>query len=151
MKKETVSSRLRKNILEVMPKGESYGIPSMKQQLELQRNMRYGVDYQESHLAGVLSVLVKKNILESPERGVYKIKEQEEELSEENDVLMAAQALSLQEIKNEMLVMAGKEYKMIDRMIERIDLQELVSKDTDDLRCILECKEMWNEICQKLQ
>ena len=53
--------------------GIIYDRQGIRDLIEDASKLMFGVDYQESHLAGVLAALIKKGELESPERGKYTV------------------------------------------------------------------------------
>ena len=69
----TITKILKKSIVESMKEGVSYDRAAIKQLIQENTGMCFGVDYKESHLAGTISALIKKGILVCKERGIYEL------------------------------------------------------------------------------
>lgn len=70
---ESTSRILQRKIKNIMYDGEKRDISDIKEALDTKENFKYGEDYREGHLAGVLRVLVTNKDLEKTERGVYRL------------------------------------------------------------------------------
>lgn len=68
---ETITKKLKESILNGGKSKVTYERAGLKKVIEDYSGMRFGIDYQESHLAGTLAALIKKGKLVSPERGKY--------------------------------------------------------------------------------
>ena len=71
MRMETITKKLKESICKGAKCGITYERTGLKKVIEEYSGMRFGIDYQESHLAGTLAALIKKEKLISPERGKY--------------------------------------------------------------------------------
>lgn len=70
---ESITKKLKQNIMYGIKEDVVYDRQHIKQVIEKRSGMKFGTDYQESHLAGTLAALVKKGDLIIVERGKYKL------------------------------------------------------------------------------
>lgn len=130
---------LRNAILDILAPGKVYKVSEIKEQLEIQKNLIYGVDYREGHFATLMRNLLIKKILISPQHGFYQKNDPEQEPIE-----------SMQEVRQRFFRSACMMSTYTGNLLKKLDLKKLTSKDVDILSQILECKEMFDEICSIL-
>ena len=89
----SLTNKLKENILSGFMPNVIYGRNDIKEIIQKQTNMVFGVDYQETHFAGSLATLVKKGQLVKVGYGKYQLvcsdkceEENQEETQEEMDV-----------------------------------------------------------------
>ena len=70
--RDTVNSKVRRAIEEIMLPGEELGVQEIRQLLLEKKGLVYGEDYREGHLSSALHTLPDKGILTKVRRGVYK-------------------------------------------------------------------------------
>lgn len=85
-KRESITEKVRASILKGCRKNEIYDRKKFVQTVEEISGLRYGIDYKETHLAGVLASLARKGDIICIERGKYKIEDSGElNANEENN------------------------------------------------------------------
>ncbi|MCI8516678.1 MAG: hypothetical protein HFG75_07410 [Hungatella sp.] len=85
---ESISSILRRKILEIMADGEARSVADIKESLESQKNLIYKKDFTEGHLAGTLRVLKETGKLEQEIRGIYRLSKRSQDSEQKTEILV---------------------------------------------------------------
>ncbi len=153
---ESTSRVLQRKIMNIMNDGEKRDISDIKESLAVKEDFKYGEDYREGHLAGVLRVLVTNKDLEKEERGVYRLNELthgpviEDILNMDIDLEPDNRGMScLEEMKQETLTVLERQYHSLVGRMDAVSLSSLSPSDFESVRQLSELKEDLKQILLK--
>lgn len=153
---ESTSKILQRKIMSVMRDGEKRDISDIKESLAAKEDFKYGEDYREGHLAGVLRVLVTNKDLEKTERGVYRLNGLTHSLFMGDILDMEIEFESdnqgtayLEQMKRETLSVLEQQYHSLVGRMDAISLSSLSPSDFESVRKLSELKEDLQQILQK--
>ena len=154
--RDSISARVSRAVTENMSDGAERSISEIKDLIELTDGLKHGIDYQESHLTGVIGRLKRQGILEPAGRGIYKAKREAEEKDgkyrEEEGEKAAAPDGSLRQMKWDIMKEFEKNYQQLVKRVDSISvgpLSKLSLRDVADLQQLLEMKEDIRKILGK--
>lgn len=129
----SVSSNLKKDILEALNDEKEHDIQFIKHFLENQNNLKYEKDYTKGHLAGVLHSLMEKGDIICVKRGTYKIaikntNEFFEDKQEKFDDSFQIK-ISFNECKMEIAKVLYESFCKLDKYMSEIKLLEVPHED----------------------
>lgn len=144
---ESTSRILQKKIMNIMYDGEKRDISDIKEALDTKEQFKYGEDYREGHLAGVLRVLVTNKELEKAERGVYRLHRMAQVPIE--DILDMSIELDsdyqettcLGQVERETLAALERQYHSLVERMDTVALSSLSPADFESVRKLSELKE----------
>lgn len=160
MDRDTISSSIYNEIINFMGDHCSRNIPVIKEELK-QRGYEYTVDYQESHLSGVLYSLKRKGILQSVGRGTYLLPETDHHMNCSADSIVDEKTPSIstdEKAKDTLLTKSVIEvfsqindaYDILNKEMDKFTIAAISSsQEWEQIKCIIQFKEDLNMLLEK--
>lgn len=126
----SISSNLKKAIVEALADKQEHDIQFIKFFLGNQKNLKYDVDYTKNHLAGALRSLTEKGDICCVKRGVYRIAEKHFSMSyDEGQDINSNNKMNFAEYKSEISKTLYGSYIKLEKYMKEINLLDLEDED----------------------
>lgn len=134
------SAELRKGVSDIMKDGARRNLTEIKEKLLTEKNAKYGEDFTEGQLAGIMRGLRIDGELEAVERGIYQ-RPGVEEAHEEKTMI--------QETRERAHSMMVQQCNYINQQLEKIKVSEMSVEDFENAKYLVEVKENLEKMLQK--